>query len=126
MILETPVDEAPPVISTVNIPEPLRAYCNKWGNLTVNPIKVIEENHGHNFIKVLIYAVDGKYYYGYNLKLSKVILQKQAKIQDSPLGTDTAAWDTARSELLQLASARKLKETFELFDKIIYNQPELF
>ncbi len=126
MIVEIPVENPPPVIETVKIPEYARPWCDKWGNIKKEPGKTIEENHGPNFIKVFIYRAGEGFYFGYQLKIKKLILQKQANIRDIPHETEEKARLAAREELIRLTSEKKIKEVFITFDKICYNQPELF
>ena len=125
MIVETPVENPPPVIG-LQIPEYARPYCDTWGNFKIEPVKTIEESHGLNFIKVMIYMVNHGYYYGYQLKINKIILQKQANIKDQPEETENSARLAARNELQNIVTEKKINDIFIMFDKICYNQPELF
>jgi hypothetical protein len=79
-----------------------------------------------NTIKVLIYIVNDNFYYGYQLKINKIILQKQANIKDRPEETENNARLAARNELLNIVTEKRLNDIFILFDKICYNQKELF
>ena len=126
MIVEIPIEHPARVIPSLNIPESARAYCDIWGNIKKEPIEVIEENHGPNFIRVLIFAVNDRFFYGYQLKLSKIILQKQANINDKPEETKNNAKLAARDELINVAKEKNINDIFIMFDKICYNQPELF
>jgi hypothetical protein len=110
----------------VTVPESACNYCDTWGNFTKQPVKTIEENRDKNFIKVFIYKHEKHFYYGYQLKLEKVIRQKKANIFDPPLETEEKAMIAARKDLIALTSEKKLNKIFISFEKICYNQPELF
>jgi hypothetical protein len=125
-LIETPVENAPPVIGVVNIPEYARSYCDIWGNIKKKPVKILEETQGPNFVKVFIFCTEQGFFYGYQLKLDKLILQKKANINDVPLQTEREALNTARNELIAAATEKKLLRVFITFDTICYNQPELF
>jgi hypothetical protein len=126
MIIETPIEKAPPVIGAVKIPEYARPFCDTWGNIKKEPVRTIEESHGPNFIKVFIFNAGVGYFYGYQLKLNKVVLQKQANITDTPQETEDKAQRAAQDDLMAAVSEKRLRKVFISFDKICYNQPELF
>jgi|LSPZ01.1.fsa_nt_gi hypothetical protein len=126
MIVESPVENSPPVIESAKIPEYARPWCDTWGNIKKEPLKTIEENHGPDFVKIFVYQAGPGFYFGYQLKLKKLILQKQANIRDVPFESDEKARRAARDELLSLADEKKIIREFVMFDKICYNQPELF
>jgi hypothetical protein len=125
-MIETPIENAQSVIGVIEIPDFARPYCDIWGNFNIEPFKTIEEIHGSNFIKVFIFKIDKQFFYGYQLKIDKVVRQKTANINDSSYGTEAAARIAARNELTGLTSEAKLRRVFITFDKICYNQPELF
>jgi hypothetical protein len=126
MIVETPVENAPAVTGAIEIPEYAWLYCDSWGNIKKEPVKTIEQNKGNDFIKICIFLAEPGFFYGYQFKIKKPILQKNANINDVPFETEEKARIAARNELLSLVSEKKLKETFASFDLICYNQPELF
>jgi hypothetical protein len=126
MIIETPVENPPPVIGTVEIPEYARPYCDLWGNIKKEPVKTIEESHGADFIKINIFRADPGFFYGYQFKIKKLILQKEANITDIPFDTEEKARRGIRDELLSIVTEKKLLDTFAALDLICYNQPELF
>jgi hypothetical protein len=126
MIVESLIENPPPIIGGSEIPEYARPYCDTWGNLTIKPVKSIEESHGPNFVKVLIFMVNSNFYYSFQIKLNKVIFQKQANVNDKPEESENNARLAARNELLTIVTENKVKEMFLFFDKICYNQPELF
>lgn len=127
MVVETPaeIENTPLVFNTVSLPESARQHCDIWGNF-INPLKTIEQNHGNNFIKVFIYSFESRFYFGYQLKLEKLIREKKANISDIPYDTEEKARKAVRDELTRLVTETKLKKAFITFDKICYNQPELF
>jgi hypothetical protein len=126
MSLETPIENATPVIETAEIPEYARSFCDSGGNIKKEPLKILEESHGPDFIKIFVYHTETGFFFGYQLKLKKLILQKQANIKDTPMEGEMAAIKAARKELTALASENRLIKTFIMFDTICYNQPELF
>jgi len=128
-MLETPVENPPPVLETVELPEYARAYCDKWGNIKKTPEKVIEQNKAADFVKIFIYNADPGFYFGFQLKIRKLIYQREANIlKDTAQDTAEAATYAARRELVALVNSysKKMIEAFLTFDKICYNQPELF
>jgi hypothetical protein len=127
MVVETPleIENTPLVFSAVSIPESARQLCDIWGNF-INPLKTIEQNHGNNFIKVFIYGFENRFYFGYQLKLEKLIKEKKANVSDISYDTEEKAQKAAKDELTSLATETKLRKVFIMFDKICYNQPELF
>jgi len=128
-MLETPVETPPPVIDAVELPEYARLYCDKWGNIKKPPEKAIEQHKAGDYIKVYIYRAETGFYYGFQVKLRKLIYQKEANIiKDAPEKTQDAALFSARRELVSIVGnySKKLVKLFLSFDKICYNQPELF
>jgi hypothetical protein len=127
MVVETPaeIDNAPLVFNAVSIPESARPLCDIWGNF-VHPLKTIEQNHGNDFIKIFIYSFESRFYFGYQLKLKRVIREKKANVSDIPIDTEEKTRKAARDELTSLVTETKLQKVFISFDKICYNQPELF
>ncbi|GHU13964.1 hypothetical protein FACS1894161_4350 [Spirochaetia bacterium] len=120
-------DEAPPVLSTLDNPRPRLEGFNSFGIITAEPIKTIEENHKKNFVKIFIYHCAGVYYYGYQLRVDKIIRAKKASIYDPPLEAADAARLAAREEIRGICgSSRFIRDVFDDFTTIIYNQPELF
>jgi hypothetical protein len=98
-----------------------------WGNFRLQAEKVIEENHGQNFIKILIYQYNKQYFYGFQIKIEKLIRQKKANIGDPPLGSVEAARAAAREQIIELCKmGHAIKKAFNDFTVIRYNQPELF
>jgi hypothetical protein len=127
MVVETPaeIENVPLVFTAVSIPEAARPLCDIWGNF-IKPIKTIEQNHGNDFIKIFIYDFESRFYFGYQLKLKKVIREKRGNIADIPIDTEEKTRKAAKDELINLVMETKLQKVFISFDKICYNQPELF
>ncbi len=90
--------------------------------------EIFEESHGADFVNVHIFQLESGFYFGYQLKIKTLILQKNANIKDVPAETEQAARSAVRKELFSIISkqSKKLLETFLSFDRICYNQPELF
>ena len=115
-------------IKRAEIPAFARSYCDIWGNIKKTPIKAVEQAYGPNFIRFSVYQADTGYFYGYQLKIKKLILQKEANITDTPHETQDKACRADRNELLSIVSnySKKMLGVFFNFDKICYEQPELF
>jgi hypothetical protein len=98
-----------------------------WGNIRLQAEKVIEENHGQNFIKILIYQYNKQFFYSFQVKIEKFIRQKRANIGDPPLESTEAARAAAREQIIKICKAgHAIKKAFNDFTVIRYNQPELF
>jgi len=128
LTVETPAENLPTIAYSGPTAAFARDYVDLWGNFNITPIKAIEQAHGPDFIKVFIYEAEPGFYYGFQIKLRKLIYQKQANINDAPEKTIDAALVAARRELVSIVGnySKKLVELFLTFDKICYNQPELF
>ena len=100
---------------------------DSWGNLKAEPVKIIEENHGDNFIKIFLYEYSGSFFFGFQLKIEKVIRQKKANVADLPLKGPDAARTAAREMIVEICRKNNaIKRLFADFTVIRYNQPELF
>jgi hypothetical protein len=98
-----------------------------WGNIRLQAQKVIEENHGQNFIKILIYQYNKQFFYSFQVKIEKLVRQKRANIGDPPLESTEAARAAARDQIIKICKAgHAIKKAFNDFTVIRYNQPELF
>jgi len=128
MTVETPIENPPPLINAVKIPEYARAYCDTWGNIKKPPVKKIEQSNGRNFIKIYIFQAEPGFFWGFQLKLNKLILQSEANIKDDPYKTENEAIKAARLTIEAVVSehSKKMANLLLSFDKICYNQPELF
>jgi len=130
LTIETPVENPPPLaIDAVELPEYARAYCDKWGNMRKTALKTVEQSKGGDFVKISIYDAPTGFYYAFQAKLRRLVYQKEANIiKDAPEKTAEAALFAARRELVSLVNnySKKLVELYLTFDKICYNQPELF
>jgi len=111
--------------SRVSMPE--SDFYDKWGNLKGTPVKTIEENHGENFIKIFIYQCQDNFYFGFQLKIDRLIRQKRANIADSPMRGADDSRTAAQNLIIEICKKNKVvKKTFAEFTIIRYNQPELF
>ena len=129
-----PEAEAPPPLGIFGPvveppPESPAPQFDQWGNIKMNPAKIIEESHGENFIKIMLYHDPrGRgWFFGFQLKIEKVIRQKLANITDPPhKGPDTARL-AARDMIIDICRKNHgIKRLFADFTVIRYNQPELF
>lgn len=112
--------ENPPV----SMPE--SEYYDQWGNLKT-PLKVIEETHGENFIKIFVYQYQADYFFGYQIKIDGIIRQKKANIKGLPMRDADEARESARKMIVDICNKKKVtKRIFAEFTIIKYNQPELF
>ena len=98
-----------------------------WGNLHGDPHKLIEETHGEHMIKVFIYQVDARFYYGYQLKVGTLLRQRMANIGAVAYKTEGAAREAAGKEIeIMCAGNKNSKKYFEAFTKIRYIEYDLF
>jgi len=128
MTVETPVENPPPVINPFAIPEYARGYCDKWGNIKKPPVKALEQAHGRDFVRIYVYQAEPGFFWGFQLRLNKLIVQSEANIKDTPCKTENEALQAARltMEAFIKENSKKSFELFLTFDKVCYNQPELF
>jgi len=120
-------NENPAVLSAMANPQPQTGANNSFGVITTEPIKIIDENHRKNHIKVSVYEMSGLFYFGYQLKVSRTIRQKIANINDTPYSSINTAIMAARKEIKQICGhSHFVKDTLEDFTSVFYNQPELF
>ena len=128
-MLETLIENPPPVIDVAELPENVKEYCDKWGNIKMPPEKSIEQHIAGDFVKVNIYKIEQGYFYGFQMKIRKLIYQKKANvIKDTPQENFDMAKITARREIADIVNrySKKLIPFYLSFDKVCYNQPELF
>lgn len=119
--------EAPPVLSALDNPAPPSALFNAFGVLTAEPLRIIEEKQKKNHVKILIYEAENAYFFGYQFKVDRLVRQKLPTISDKPLASLEEARMGAISEIRQIcAHSRFVRDLFEDFTKIVYNQMELF
>jgi hypothetical protein len=128
-VTESAADLAAQALGEEIPPEAMPAYCDRWGNFHKEPERIIEENHGLNFIKILIFEHNGLFFFGYQIKIEKLIRQKAANIKNANFETIDAARIGAREELKTVifkTRSHGVKMQFANFVKVYYNQPELF
>jgi hypothetical protein len=128
MLIEEPIENPPPVVNSAVIPAFARDYVDLWGNFKKAPVRAIEQSHGADFIRFYVYRAELGFYFSYRLKLRKLIYQREANINDPPEATEEKAIRAAHAEIVALVNkySKKLLEVFLTFDKVCYNQPELF
>lgn len=111
--------EAPPIQTALN--------NTAYGVIKGEPVKVIEESHKKNYIKIYIYEISGQFYYTFRLKVDRIVRQKQANLNDKPHASAEAARCAARDDIKQICSHSSfVKNIFENYTVIRYNQYELF
>jgi len=100
---------------------------DRWGNFRIAPEKTIEEIHDGNFVRVFFYQDDNKYFFGYQIKIEKMIKQKVANKNDKSYDSIEAARVNACRTIQNICTAnRGARKLISNFDKIRYNQPTLF
>jgi len=108
-------------------PAPPNAVCDAWGNIKGEPAGSIEERHCEHYVKIFIYSVDGRFYYGYQIKVGTMIRQKAANINDRNFPTAELARSSASVEIERVCSTNKnVNKLFADFIRIRYNQGSLF
>jgi len=110
---------APPVLSAMDKRASER--------IETEPIKIVEENHKKNYVRIFIYEVSNSFFYGYQLKVNRIIRQKKPTWADVPWMSIEAARLAAKAEIIKICKNNKMiRELFEDFTIIKYNQMELF
>jgi hypothetical protein len=99
-----------------------------WGNLRGEPCRIIEEAHGSNYIKILIYKADIFFAYGFQMRVGSIMRQKAANISGAIYLTAARAKEAAGNEIESICKTnRNSKKYFEEFSsKIRYTVSELF
>ncbi|GHV90431.1 hypothetical protein AGMMS50268_09340 [Spirochaetia bacterium] len=120
------MNDGSPVISP--IPEaPMHSACDVWGNIRLEPSYIVEERHGDYFCNILVYCVDGLFYYGFQLKIGTTIRQAAANINGRAFTSSNAARSAASIEIEAECNKNKnTKKFFAEFTIIRYNQGSLF
>jgi hypothetical protein len=113
--------------ASVIIPGEAPAGCDAWGNIRGEPCGTVDERHGDNFIRVLIYKREEGFYYGFQLKVGTMIREQATNIHGEAFGTADTARAAAGREIEALCGTNKnVKKLFVDFGKIRYNQGMLF
>jgi hypothetical protein len=100
---------------------------NTWGNLRGDPVRIIEEAHGDNFVKVSIYQSGVSFAYGFQLKMGTVIRQRAANISGAVFKSEGSAREAAGKEVEAICATNKnSKKYFAEFSKIMYTDYDLF
>jgi hypothetical protein len=98
-----------------------------WGNLRGEPLRVIEETHGNNFVKVLIYKPNDFFAYGFQLRVGTVIRQKAANIGGAIYKSEGEAREAAGVEIEAICAVNKNSKKYLVeFQNIRYNSYDLF
>jgi len=106
---------------------PPNNQCDVWGNVQGEPAGSTEERHGDWYVKITVYCVEGKFYYGYQIKIGTMIRQKTANIKDRAFSTAELARSSASVEIERVCNTNKnVKKLFADFIRIRYNQGSLF
>ena len=108
-------------------PEPPHEACDAWGCIRNEPVGTISEHIFEDYVKIYIYCVDSKYYYGYHIKIGTMLRQKAASINDRSFGNADHARAAASIEIESVCNTNKnVKSAFADFIRIRYNQGSLF
>lgn len=103
------------------------ALCDAWGNIRLDPTCMVEERHGDYFCRILVYCVDGLFYYGFQLRIGTTIRQTVASINGQAFKTSELARSAASIEIERECNKNKnTKKFFAEFIKIRYSQGSLF
>ncbi|MDR2734278.1 MAG: hypothetical protein LBC99_06475 [Spirochaetota bacterium] len=104
--------------------------CDAWGNVRGCPCLVIEERHGENFVRILIYEIFGVYAYSFQLRMGSLVRQKTANAAAPMFASLNEARRAAGGEIEGICGAYKnSKKEFVEFQKIHiaeFEQMELF
>jgi hypothetical protein len=120
------MNDGDPLVSPIP-PEPVSSACDVWGNIRGEPFCVVEERHGDFFCRILIFCVDGLFYYGFQLKIGTTIRQAAANINGRSFKSSEAARTAASIEIEAECNKNKnTKKFFADFTRIRYNQGSLF
>ena len=107
--------------------EPPHEACDAWGCIRNEPVGIISERIFEDYVKIFIYCVDAKYYYGYHIKIGTMLRQKAANINDRSFGNADIARAAASIEIEGVCNTnRSVKAVFADFIRIRYNQGSLF
>jgi hypothetical protein len=98
-----------------------------WGNIRLEPVKAAQEAHGENCIRLFVYQYNGAFYFGFQIKIERLVRQKRANIKDIPHNTIEGARSAARNMIIEICKENHaIKKLFADFTVIKYDQPELF
>jgi len=106
---------------------PTGESCDTWGNIQGEPFSVIEERHGDWYVKIFIYRVQNRYYYGYQINIKTMIRQKTASVNNRSFDSVDYARSAASIEIERACNENKnARKIFADFVQIRYNQGSLF
>jgi hypothetical protein len=104
-----------------------REGTDRWGNFRGDPFLIIEERHGGNFIKIMVYRAGNTYYYGYQVKMGGMIRQQAANAAGEAFSTPDLARMAASQHIEKLCGTnRNTRKLFVDFTRIRYSQGTLF
>jgi hypothetical protein len=108
-------------------PAPPSGSCDAWGNIRGEPDGTAEERHGEDSVKITVHYTDGRWFYGYQIKIGTMIKQKAANVKDHPFSSADFARSAASIEVERVCNTNKnVKRIFAEFIRIRYNQGSLF
>jgi hypothetical protein len=107
-------EELPPISTIFN-----RAVIS---NVQKEPVKIIEEHHENDFVKISIFEKSGRFVYDYQFKIAKLIRQKISLPLDVGNGSINDAQSAAWNEIIKICSENRAKRAVL---KFCYNQMEL-
>jgi hypothetical protein len=124
-VLEGPPPDTGLFVATP--PEAGAGDCDTWGNIRLEPVKTVNETHGENCVHIFVYQLGGAFYFGFQIKIDRVVRQKRANIKDIPHATAEGARAAARNMIIGICKENHaIKKLFADFTVIRYDQPELF
>jgi len=101
--------------------------CDAWGNIQGEPFCVVAERHSDYSVKIFIYCVENRFYYGYQINIKTMIRQKTACVNDRSFGSADYARSAASIEIEKACNENKnVRKAFADFVQIRYNQGSLF
>jgi hypothetical protein len=101
--------------------------CDAWGNIRIAAVKVIEETHEENFVRLFIHEVCGAFYFGYQIQVGKTVRQKSANINDRSFEKKELARIYGCMEIQSTCNSNKnTRKLFAEFNRIANAQQELF
>ena len=71
-----------------------------WGNIRLEPVKTVNEAHGENCIRLFVYQYTGAFYFGFQIKIDRLVRQKRANVKDVPHNSIEGARAAARNMII--------------------------
>ncbi len=102
-------------------------WYNFWGNCMDPIFDSITERINRGFINISLFNDNGMFFYGYTIRISKIIKSHTASILDKTYDRALDAKRAARNELRTICGTdQKAKKAFSDFTIISYSQLEFF